>query len=352
MKMTRSRRPSFVCRWSKVAIVAIFITTLAVASAEASTSGAGTSTTTITLSSTTEAPPKSGNGGRKFYGRVSDDEFILTPDQIDAFRCEGCITIPDVLTDGEVESLRDVFDRFVSGEIKVPGKDFCDMSKPFGIPYEEWSLVNCMLPTKYHPPLQNNIYERLCQSIARQLFPSSDMIKDYDQLLNKRPGKEDAIFAWHQDMAYWPSMKVLGVDRTDTCTFSLALDDSLADNGCLRYVVGSGTTKTLRPHRPATGDNRDEGHALACEVKEEGGQGEEREEIRLATAKKGSITIHDEWVVHGSGGNGSNRQRRTYVVAFRDRSIVDAERRIGFTHSHNDKVNWDTFEDQSEDVML
>lgn len=28
------------------------------------------------------------------------------------------------------------------------------------------------------------------------------------------------------------------------------------------------------------------------------------------------------------------------MVAYRDRDIVDAERSIGFTHSHNDDVNW------------
>jgi hypothetical protein len=27
---------------------------------------------------------------------------------------------------------------------------------------------------------------------------------------------------------------------------------------------------------------------------------------------------------------------------------VEAERRIGFTHSHNDDVNWDTFNDGEE----
>lgn len=58
------------------------------------------------------------------------------------------------------------------------------------------------------------------------------------------------------------------------------------------------------------------------------------------------LTIHDEWIVHGSSGNTcADRQRRTYVVAFRAKEIVDAERRIGFTHSHNDEVNWDTFAD-------
>lgn len=136
------------------------------------------------------------------YGRISDDEFILTPKQIETFHKEGCVTIPDVLTEEEVAELELVFDRFMSDEIPVPAKDHCDMSKPLGIPKSEWSIVNCMLPTRYYPPLQGNIYERLTASMARQLFPVSNMTKDYDQLLNKRPGKEDAVFAWHQDMGY------------------------------------------------------------------------------------------------------------------------------------------------------
>jgi hypothetical protein len=136
------------------------------------------------------------------YGRKSDDEFVLTPEQIETFRKEGCVTIPDVLTEEEVVELEEIFDRFMSGSIPVPAKDFCDMSKPFGIPSEQWSIVNCMLPTTYYPPLRGNVYERLTASMARQLFPSSDMTKDYDQLLNKRPGKTDAVFAWHQDMGY------------------------------------------------------------------------------------------------------------------------------------------------------
>lgn len=276
------------------------------------------------------------------YGRISNDEYNLTSEQIESFHKDGCITLENVLTEEEVESLCSVFDQFVSGDIPVPGKDFCDMSQPFGTPYEDWNLVNCMLPSRYHPPLTNNIYERIANNIASQLFRRDGftMVKDYDQLLNKRPNRTAAVFAWHQDMAYWPGIEALNmsVNTTATCTFSLALDDSDEENGCLRYVAGSGSSKILRPHRPVN-QNREEGHALITDVNED-------EPIRYAPARKGSITIHDEYVVHGSGGNASPyRQRRTYVLAYRAKEIVEAERRIGFTHSHNDQVNWDTFED-------
>jgi len=273
------------------------------------------------------------------YGRVSPTEYILTPDQIKEFHLNGCCTIPDVLTSEEVDTIETTFDKFLNGEIHVPGKDFCDMSKAFGTPFEDWSIVNCMLPTKYHTPFANNIYEKLCSCIARQLFSNLEMTKDYDQLLNKRPGKTDAVFPWHQDMGYWPSAKVLGVKETSTCTFSLAVDDSTEKNGCLRYVVGSHLDKTLRPHKPL-GESRNDAHALTIDVDESKGDA-----IKLAPVLRGSVTIHDEYVVHSSSGNYStDQQRRTYVVAFRPRKVVEAERRIGFTHSHNDETNWDTFE--------
>ena len=32
--------------------------------------------------------------------------------------------------------------------------------------------------------------------------------------------------------------------------------------------------------------------------------------------------------------------RRTYVLAFRHQDTIALERRAGFTHSHNDTVNW------------
>ena len=275
------------------------------------------------------------------YGRVSEENYVLTPQQISQFHQEGCCTLPNVLTETEVSIIEQTFDQFLNREIHVPGKDFCDMSKPFDTPFDEWSIVNCMLPTRYHPPFSNNLYERITKSIARQLYPNLDMTKDYDQLLNKRPGRHDAIFSWHQDMGYWPSSVALGLSAdapTETCTFSLAIDDSDEHNGCLRYLPGSHTTKTLRSHVPLHGSDREDGHALALQIDES------KDVVKLAPASRGSVTIHNEYVVHGSGGNRcGDRQRRTYVIAYRPRMVVEAERRIGFSHSHNDVVNWDSF---------
>jgi len=311
--------------------------------------------------------------------------YVVPPAALKSFRERGWAVLPAFLTPAELAPLSTIYDKFMSGEIYAsqsanaalpnfkraggvdPAKDFCDMSQPFGTPYEKWGIVNAMLPRVYYPPLAGNVYERRAADVAAQLFPGEPMALDYDQLLNKRPQKEKAVFAWHQDMvrrdgararaarargpparaprarltaappppprsqAYWPP-----TPKTTTVTFSLAVDATTVENGALRFLSGTGVARELREHKPV-GSSRDDSHAIAVPVDEA------TEAIDTACVARGDVTIHDEWVVHGSGGNLSSGTRRTYVIAFRAAETVRAEREAGFTHSHNDKVNWDSF---------
>lgn len=49
--------------------------------------------------------------------------------------------------------------RFINREIPVEGRDFCDMSGDYSKPLSDFSIVNIMLPRKYHPSLKDNVYE-------------------------------------------------------------------------------------------------------------------------------------------------------------------------------------------------
>ena len=69
---------------------------------------------------------------------------------------------------------------------------------------DEYTVYNAMLPRRYLPTMQGNIFERRAASIAAQLQRGKSMTIDYDQLLAKRPKSPDSVFAWHQDSAYWP----------------------------------------------------------------------------------------------------------------------------------------------------
>jgi hypothetical protein len=265
------------------------------------------------------------------------NQYSLCGEQIETFRRDGLAILDNLLSESEIRQLELLYDEYMAtGSPDKQGKDFCDMSQPFGTPRDQWRVINGMLPRVYHPQFQRNIFEKVAKDIASQLFPDADMLLDYDQLLDKKPDQPGAIFAWHQDMAYWPSEEL--TPDTRTVTFSLALDSTTAENGCIKYIKGSGKNKKLRNHRPL-GANRDEAHAVCIDVDEsEGG-----EAISLAEVSRGAASIHDEWIVHGSSGNLSDGPRRTYVIAFRVRDTVERERRAGFTHSHNDHVNWDSF---------
>ena len=262
------------------------------------------------------------------------DDYPLSAEQIASYQRDGYLILPNVVTESELLPLESTFQRFIEGRVPGMGRDFCDMSGPYGRAFEDFNLVNAVLPRVYEPQLSGNVFERRAAAIARQLI-GDDIALDYDQFLAKRPKRARAVFAWHQDLGYWPT----GTPDTRTATCSLALDDATLENGCLQVVPGSHREAELRAHRPSawslSPELREEAHTLTVELGP-------ADAIVPLPVRRGSITVHNERIVHGSPGNTTGGWRRTYIVAFRSQQTVEYERSIGFTHSHNDSINWKT----------
>jgi len=265
---------------------------------------------------------------------IDQDEYRVAEAQVRQFHEQGYVTLQAVLNEDEIRLIEPYLTDFIDGKVPGMGRDFCDMSGPYERRFEDFSLVNAVLPRVYRPSIRGNTFERRSQSIALQLIGPGATL-DYDQFLAKRPDKPDAIFTWHQDLGYWPT----GTPDTLTATCSLALDDADLENGCLKVVPGSHLEPELRAHRPvhkSTQGARDASHVLSIEL-------QPSDRLVALPLRRGDITVHNERIVHGSGGNNSpTRWRRTYITAFRSAACVAYERSIGFTHSHNDKVNWTT----------
>lgn len=254
--------------------------------------------------------------------RIDGDEYRVSDAEREHFRTRGYVHLRGLLGEHEVAELETDYDRFLHREIEVPGKDYCDMAGDYGRDPDDFSIINVMLPRRYFPPWRGNVFERRAASVARQLC-GDGMSIDYDQLLAKQPFKDDAVFAWHQDMAYWPD-----TPDTRTATLWLAIDDSTVENGCMRFVPGTVAEPTLRPHVPQYGD-RGESHALGTDLR----PGDEVVDVPIS---RGDVTVHNERVLHGSGGNSTAGFRRAYILAFRPDETIAIERDLGFTHSHND----------------
>ena len=264
--------------------------------------------------------------------------YLVNKKEINQFNSQGYLVLKDVLTEKEMQSIDPIFDHFISGkEQKKMKRDFCDMSQPYGTPFEEFQLINAMLPGKYMPSFKENIFYKIAKDISSQLYKNGKAEMDYEQFLAKKPSKKGAEFSMHQDLGYWPKTK-----NTWTATFSLALSDADVINGCLHVIPGSNKEAELRKHKPKSyskgeknpNSERDDSHTLVIESSP-------NDKVIYLPLKRGDITIHDEKIVHGSGGNHSKEWRKTYIIAFRDSETIKKERLIGFTHSHNDKVDWE-----------
>ena len=139
----------------------------------------------------------------------------------------------------------------------------------------------------------------------------------HDQLFAKPPHFGGNV-AWHQDYSYWT--------RTVPCnhiTVHIALDDQTLENGSLHFIPGS-----HRWSRVAWNELSGEEERLPLPVTDfnfadmEGIQGvlteEERRRFRPVPGllKKGEMSIHHPFTVHGSYPNRSDKPRRAAVVNY------------------------------------
>lgn len=121
------------------------------------------------------------------------------------------------------------------------------------------------------------------------------------QFFSKAPHDETPVH-WHQDAFYWP------LTPPETVTVWIAFGDSSVENGCMQVVPGSHRAGMLK-HREASGQST----GLWIEL--EGGQFLESDAMNVEL-KAGEISLHDDHMVHGSGGNFSDRARVGLAVRY------------------------------------
>ncbi len=235
--------------------------------------------------------------------------YVVSQEEIEAFRRDGYVHLRGVVSPEELAEIAAVYDAFLRREIAVAGKDFNDMTTgEHGTDPSGYAIVNVMLPRRYHPAWQGNVFEQRALSIARQLC-GEGMVIDFDQLLAKHPERDDAVFGWHQDQAYW-----IDTDDRRTATCWLAVDASTVDNGCMQFLPGS-HREPVRPHRPLHGD-RAASHTLVTDLRPD-------DVMVPVPIAAGDVTVHNEGVLHGSGGNRTTDSwRRAYIVAMRSETTV------------------------------
>jgi hypothetical protein len=143
---------------------------------------------------------------------VPDMSYVVPEDAIRQFHEQGFCILRNFLSEAELQTIDEIYAKFLSGEIKPEGKDLCDMSDTTGKrTFDQYSppttsdnnteyqfqttrcaqVQHCerhaahqvedlqrrpVLPhprshaSRYYPPLQNNVYERRAAGAVAQLY--------------------------------------------------------------------------------------------------------------------------------------------------------------------------------------
>jgi len=118
-----------------------------------------------------------------------------------------------------------------------------------------------------------------------------------------KPAFNGQATPWHQDGQYWP------IRPLATCSVWLAIDDATSENGCLKFIKGSHKIKKLKKHKINTSEKLTlNQELLKSEYIEE-------KSVNLIL-KRGQISLHDVYMVHGSEENKSSNSRRAMTMRF------------------------------------
>lgn len=92
-------------------------------------------------------------------GKRVGGDYVCDDEDQRKFQEDGYVHLSGVLSPEEIADIEKEYMKFIDRQIPVEGRDFCDMSGDYSKPLSDFSIVNIMLPRKYHPSMKDNVYE-------------------------------------------------------------------------------------------------------------------------------------------------------------------------------------------------
>lgn len=237
-------------------------------------------------------------------GRLLDEwppkdlaRYRLTDEQVAQFHEQGYVAGIRVLSERQVEMLRDELAELVSPA--HPGNELF---------YEYHSnesvdparvLFHALGAWRISPGFHDILWNPAFTVPASQLLGGAVRFW-HDQLFCK-PAQHGGVVAWHQDYSYWTRTQPMA-----HLTCWIGLDDAACDNGCLQYVPGSHRWPLL-PITGLAGDMNAIQEVLSTE------QRKQFEPVPIEL-KAGECAFHHPLLVHGSYENITLRPRRATVI--------------------------------------
>lgn len=247
------------------------------------------------------------------------EKYRLSDDQVEFYRDQGYLAGVRMLSDKQVEALRQEVGELV--DPRHPGNHL----------FYEFNSNESADPQKilFHALGAWRITLGLHDLLWNPAFtvPASQLLDGavrfwHDQIFYK-PAHHGGVVIWHQDYSYWTRTQPMA-----HLSCWIGLDDSTRENGCVRYVPGSHRWNLL-PREDFANDMDTIQGVLSEEQKSQFNP----QAIEL---KKGECSFHHPLMVHGSYENRTDRPRRAAVInvvrdgvrSFSDEPLLEGVPRI------------------------
>ena len=231
----------------------------------------------------------------------------LTDDQIDCWRTEGFLRVPDFFDAREVRALQAGVE-----ELKAAGKFFNVATDGDGATHVDTKQNLQICPLSFHHPLfaAMPFHSKVREAVAQLLGDS--VYKFQDQAVLKPPGVGSAT-NWHQDNYYFEVADTL----KGTAMWTAVHDASIA-NGTIGMVPRA--HHALLPHRR----DPESDHDRRCDPPE-------ADAVRIEMAA-GGVVFFCLGTPHGTGPNTTAKQRAGVAWHFLNEAHVSPELAIARPH--------------------
>jgi ectoine hydroxylase-related dioxygenase (phytanoyl-CoA dioxygenase family) len=218
-------------------------------------------------------------------------DLMISEHDVDAYRRDGYIVVPDVLDAAELGQLQAVIDGWIARAASVDTHDdIYDLEPSHSRAQPRVRRIKA--PHKIDRRFADLVRQPKIVAILSKLIGPD--LRLYGSKLNMKAPRYGSPVEWHQDWAFYPHT------NDDILAIGVMLDDMALSNGPLLVVPGS--------HTGPIHDHHAEG--VFCGAIAPAEIGHEASRAVPLTGRAGSMSFHHVRLVHGSALNTSNRRRQ------------------------------------------
>ena len=221
---------------------------------------------------------------KKFFPLGVENTQLLTKAQIDQYNDQGYLFPFDIFSAEEITEIRAYFDDL--------------LSKAMAAGWNSYEITNWHKHCRSVYDLVTN--SRILDYVQDLL--GETLILRHSHFFAKLPGDGKRV-SWHQDASYWP------LTPSKVVSAWLAIDDTDVENGAMQVIPGSHKNAQVAFEKSSKTENNVLNQTVYHPEKYGNGP------VSL-TLKAGQMSLHSDWILHGSEPNMSTRRRCGLAMRF------------------------------------